>query len=144
MSKARHLLDVNVLVALLDESHVHHALVSQWFTSEAPDWSVCAVTEMGFLRLTTNPRMPYARSIEAARMVLSELERHPNYSYWPVAVSWARLVEPFRERIFGHQQVTDGLLLGLAIREDAVLVTMDKAILALAGPHLARHVLLLQ
>jgi uncharacterized protein len=133
-----------VLVGLLDESHVHHALASKWLNAEGLDWGVCAVTEMGFLRLMTNPKLPYARSIEAAKIALVELGRHPGYRYWSTTDSWASLTEPFRERIFGHQQITDALLLGMAIREDSVLVTMDKAIRTMAGPQLARHVLLLQ
>jgi hypothetical protein len=39
--------------------------------------------------------------------------------------------------------VTDAYLLGLAIREELILVTMDKAILHLAGSEHRKHVLLL-
>jgi hypothetical protein len=40
----------------------------------------------------------------------------------------------FRDRIIGHQQITDAYLLGLAIRKKARLVTFDKAIAALLPP----------
>ncbi len=61
-----------------------------------------------------------------------------------MAASWAELVEPFRERVFGHQQITDSYLLGLAIQEDGVLVTMDKAIRYLAGAKYGKNVLVLE
>jgi toxin-antitoxin system PIN domain toxin len=135
---------VNVLVALLDETHVHNQSVNSWFASPGRDWGVCAVAEMGFVRLITNPKLPYAESVEAARMALADLVNRPGYRYWPITATWVSLVAPFRERVFGHQQVTDALLLGLAIQAGGVLVTMDKGVRALAGAQLSRHVLVLE
>ena len=57
---------------------------------------------------------------------------------------WATLAAPFRERVFGHQQITDAYLLGLAVREGGVLVTMDKAIRYMAGTQYGKHVLVLE
>jgi uncharacterized protein len=142
-STTRHLLDVNVLVALLDETHIHHLRVKHWFATDGLDWGICALTEMGFVRLITNPKLPYAESMESARLALTDLATLPGYRFWPVSASWASLTMPFRTRIFGHQQITDAVLLGLAIQEGGVLVTMDKAIQHMAGPHLNRHVLVL-
>lgn len=42
------------------------------------------------------------------------------------------------------KQVTDAYLLGLAVREDVILTTMDKGILHLAGDEHSKHVLLLK
>ena len=143
MNSPRHLLDVNVLVALLDETHVHHRPVKSWLATGGLDWGVCALTEMGFVRLITNPKLPYVEPMESARLVLADLANRPGYRYWPITSSWTSLIAPFRERIFGYQQITDALLLGLVIQEDGVLVTMDKGIRALAGQQLVRHVLVL-
>ncbi len=56
---------------------------------------------------------------------------------------WSALSAPFAERLFGHQQITDACLLGLAVREDGVLVTMDKGIAYLAGEEYSKNLLLL-
>lgn len=143
MSKAKHLLDVNVLIALLNKDHVHRGLVLKWFDDPGLDWGVCPLTEAGFLRVATNPKFG-SRTMAAAAAILADLATHPGYRFWPVTVGWATLAAPFTERIFGHQQVTDAYLLGLAVKEAGVLVTLDKAILYLAGPQHSKHVLLLE
>jgi hypothetical protein len=82
--------------------------------------------------------------MEGATSILAELAKLPGYRFWPVSVGWAALAAPFTERIFGHQQITDAYLLGLAVKEDGILVTLDKAILYLAGAQYSKHVLLLE
>ena len=75
--------------------------------------------------------------------MLAALADHPGYRYWPITTSWTELTAPFRERVFGHQQIADACLLGLAIQANGILVTFDKAILAMAGPKYRKHVLVL-
>ena len=53
------------------------------------------------------------------------------------------LTVPFASRIFGHQQVSDAYLLGLAIKENGILVTFDRGLKYLAGPDFARNLLIL-
>jgi hypothetical protein len=48
------------------------------------------------------------------------------------------------EELFGHQQVTDGYLLGQAIRAKATLVTLDRGIKTLAGSQFEDCVLLIE
>jgi len=43
------------------------------------------------------------------------------------------------EKLFGHQQVTDAYLLGLAIRKKGKLATLDRGILTLAGAELSNN-----
>jgi hypothetical protein len=54
------------------------------------------------------------------------------------------LTASFRDRIFGPQQVTDAYLLGLAIKENGVLVTFDRGLRYLAGPQFSRNLLVLE
>ena len=142
MPERRHLLDVNVLVALTAEDHVHHELVSRWFDAPGLQWGVCPFTEAGFLRVTTNPKIGM-HTMEEATEVLVALAEHPGFSFWPIGTGWTTLTAPFRRRIFGHQQVTDAYLLGLAIQADGILVTMDKAIQYLAGAQFSDNLLIL-
>jgi toxin-antitoxin system PIN domain toxin len=144
LRKVKYLADVNILIALMDEDHIHHKLVMKWFyASDKDEFGVCAFTEAGFLRVTTNPKAG-PHSMEAAMDALASLKSHAGYRFWPIAEGWASLVEPFCERVFGHQQITDAYLLGLAVKEDGVLVTMDKAIRYLAGTKYSKNVLVLE
>jgi toxin-antitoxin system PIN domain toxin len=143
LPEPKYLLDVNVLVALTDEVHQHHRAVTRWFATPGLDWGLCALSEAGLLRMSSNPKIGQL-TINAASAIVASLVRHPGYRYWPITTGWADLTAPFRERIFGHQQVTDAFLLGLAIKEDGVLVTFDKAIQSMAGPQFRNHVLVLQ
>jgi toxin-antitoxin system PIN domain toxin len=143
LSRAGYLLDVNILIAMTDPEHVHHELVVGWFErSGRYDWGVCVLTETGFVRVAANPRVGL-RTVDQAIAMLSRLSEAPGYRYWPMADGWVKLTAPFSERIFGHQQVTDAMLLGLAIQENGVLVTIDKGIAYMAGPEWRRNVLVL-
>jgi toxin-antitoxin system PIN domain toxin len=133
-----------VLIALTDNKHVLYARAIQWFDASGHrDWGVCALTEAGFLRLLANPKIG-SLSIEQASEVLAALINHPGYRFWPINDDWATLAAPFMQRVFGHQQITDAYLLGLAIKGDGILVTMDKAIKYMAGADYSRHVLILE
>jgi uncharacterized protein len=49
--------DVNLWLALVFESHVHHAVARDWFAALSDsDCSFCRLTQQGFLRLSTNPK----------------------------------------------------------------------------------------
>jgi uncharacterized protein len=138
----RFLLDVNVLVALLDEDHVHHQLVSEWFDTPGLRWAVCPFTEAGFLRYMTRPKLG-DMSMEEATAMLARLALEPGYQYQPISADWQTLCGIFFTRLFGHNQITDAYLLGVAVREGLVLVTCDRAILHLAGEQ-SKHVHLLE
>jgi len=53
-------------------------------------------------------------------------------------------VQPLFLRLYGTKHVTDAYLLGLAVQSDLVLVTMEKAIIHLAGAEYRKHVLVLK
>ena len=143
MSNAVHLLDVNLLIALTEQGHANYRTAWKWFDTPGLKWGLCAFSEAGYLRITSNPSVG-GYSIDEAAQVLAVLIRRPGYRYWPITGSWSSLVEPFREKVYGHQQITDAFLLGLAIKENGVLVTLDKAIRHLAGPRYAKHLLVLE
>ena len=91
----------------------------------------------------TNPKLG-GYSVGDATEVLISLSQHPGYRFWPIADDWVTLAAPFLERVFGHQQITDAYLLGLAVKEGGVLVTMDTAIKYLAGNQYSKNVLVLE
>jgi len=140
------LLDLNVLIALTEPGHKHHQKAQDWFNSSCKGrWGVCPLTEAGFVRVTTNPAFcPGPRTMEQAMAILQALKMYPGYWYWAIDESWITLTAPFAARIFGHQQVTDAYLLGLAIKEKGVLVTFNKGIQYMAGAEFSQNVLLIE
>jgi len=142
----RILLDVNVLIALLEPGHEFFQKAQEWFkTSGKDNWGVCALTEIGFIRITTDASFyPGPRTHEEATSILAELANRPGYRYWPLAESWATVTAPFAARITGHREVTDAYLLGMAIKEGGALVTFDRGLKYLAGPEFSRNLLVLE
>lgn len=139
------LLDLNVLIALTEPGHQHHERAQEWFiSSRRESLGICPLTESGFVRATTNPAFrPGPHSLEQAIAILQRLKAHPAYWYWEMKESWVALTAPFVDRIFGHQQTTDAYLLGLAIKEDGVLVTLDSGLRYLAGAEFSKNLLVL-
>ena len=144
MSEAGFLLDVNALIAFTDEEHVHHKIARNWFFQRgAASWGMCAFTEAGFIRVMARPGAG-ARAMAQASEMLALLVSRPGYRYWPITSEWSVLAAPFKDRLFGHQQVTDACLLGLAVKENGVLVTLDRAMSYLAGPQYRHNLLVLE
>ena len=140
------LLDVNVLVASVYEWHVAHDRVQAWWRQSASKpWATCPLTQAGFVRIISNRRFhEQAVNVAEAFELLMAITQRPGHRFWPIDISLPEAVQPFRERLFGHRQVTDAYLLGLAIRNKGRLVTLDGAIQSLAGEAFGRYVAVLQ
>jgi uncharacterized protein len=63
--------------------------------------------------------------------VLSSNLTHRFHKFWSADLALADAVEDFRDKLVGHQQVTDAYLLALAIHNNGKLATLDRAVLAL-------------
>jgi uncharacterized protein len=124
------LLDVNALVALVWDSHVHHVPMRRWFADHNADgWSTCPITESGFVRVSSNPRVLAAPvTVTAALDVLRALRDNPHHRFVVDDISLAQGDVP---KMSGYRQVTDAHLLTLARRHDQRLVTFDAGIASL-------------
>ncbi|HET6506321.1 MAG TPA: TA system VapC family ribonuclease toxin [Baekduia sp.] len=127
-----HILDVNALVALAWDSHVHHHVMRRWFRANAArGWATCPITESGFVRVSSNPKvLPHPISVDVAREVLLGLRQAETHRFVPDDVS---LVDDDVPAIAGHRQVTDVHLLVLARRAEARLLTFDAGLAKLGG-----------
>jgi uncharacterized protein len=125
------LLDVNALVALAWDSHMHHAATRSWFADNAADgWATCPITESGFVRVSANPKvLPHAIGVHAAREVLTVLRSVKGHRFLADDVSLSDGDVPV---IHVHRQVTDAHLLTLARRRGMRLVTFDAGLATLA------------
>ena len=126
-----------------DPAHAAHEQATEWLLgSHGARLLLCPVTEAGFVRIAASPLVGKKSIADAVRM-LEEIAALPNVAHLPVAPTWLELIEPLARRLVGHRQVTDALLLGLAIRNGAILVTLDRSIQALAGEAYAANLLTL-
>jgi toxin-antitoxin system PIN domain toxin len=143
LSEPAYLPDVNLLVALSDPSHVHHLVADNWRQRIGiARFLLCPFTEAGFVRLMANPSVGDL-SVSDAILLLHEIAALPNCENLPIEHSWLELIRPFTPRLQGYRQITDALLLGLAIRNQAILVTLDRTIQALSGETYATNLLTL-
>jgi toxin-antitoxin system PIN domain toxin len=126
------LLDVNALVALAWDSHVHHAAIRKWFAAHgAGGWATSPLTEAGFVRVSSNPAvLPAAIGVEDARRVLASLRAAGRHSFLVDDVS---MTDDDVPTLVGHRQVSVAQLLTLARRHGVRLITFDAGVLALGG-----------
>ncbi len=124
------LLDVNVLLAIAWPNHQFHASARRRLETSKGKWATCALTELGFVRLSSNkavvgnPRTP----MEAV-MLLAAMVKDPGHVYLkslPSPAS-AQFMTSFNQ-LLGSKQVTDAYLLKLAAENGAVLLTFDTRI----------------
>jgi toxin-antitoxin system PIN domain toxin len=141
-NKGGYLLDVNALIALADPDHKDHDAIDGWWPNPNV-WAICPFTEAGFVRVTTNSSYDHPFTVDRARDFLTELATRRGYRYWAVSDPWLKLAAPFADRLFGPKQITDSYLLGLSVKNNAVLVTFDKAIGYLAGSEYGDNLLVL-
>ena len=125
--------DVNVLVALHFEDHVHHNEAMAWF-QEGTLFATTAMTEAGFVRVSMNPgvvREPFtpAEALEALR----RLRNHTRSVFWADDTSLAQSALAARV-LTGYKQVTDLQLLNLVGSRQGQLVTFDAKIQAPLRP----------
>jgi toxin-antitoxin system PIN domain toxin len=125
----RALLDVNVLIALLDQTHQHHDRATAWLTAHgAKGWASCPITQNGFVRIMSQPG--YVRPIAMAQAIelLAAACAGRWHAFWPDDVSVLDPLAVDGRRIHGPRQLTDIYLLALAVRHGGRLATFDDSI----------------
>lgn len=125
------LLDVNMLIALLDEQHIHHSYIHRWL-SESPGefyWATCPLTINGFVRIFGSAQYREGPgTLEAAATILDQACSVAHHEFWPDDLSLLD-ADIFRRRaIPGSNGITDVYLLALAVRHNGRLVTFDRSI----------------
>lgn len=125
----RALLDVNVLIALLDTTHIHHILARNWFAeNHTLGWASCPLTENGCLRIISQPNYSNAIPVKAALEKLNFARRTPIHAFWPDDISLLDFEKVNIEFIHGPKQLTDIYLLALAVKNGGRLISFDRKI----------------
>jgi predicted nucleic acid-binding protein len=122
----RHLLDVNALIAYGFRRHDFHDQVGSWIRSRKGDgFLTCSITELGFVRVLGNVRI-YGRDVVRVRELLLDLK---SWSALPLEfIPDPNDLASLPNWVKTPLQVTDGHLVQLAKRNNAVLASLDKAI----------------
>ncbi len=115
----KHLLDVDLLIACAVKSHTSHAKGSAWMAGK--EMVICPLSELGFLRVTTNPRT-VGFTMRDARAMLANF----------VTVNGVHRIPADLDALNSHpptfSQVTDHYLADLAAKHGLKLATLDAGI----------------
>lgn len=125
----RALLDVNVLVALLDGSHVHHRTATAWLAAHAKfGWASCPLTQNSCLRILSLPSYPNPQPTASVAQRLGHAVADASHAFWPDAFSLLEAERIRWDRVLSSRQITDAYLLALATAHGGRLVTFDRGI----------------
>lgn len=125
----RALLDINVLIALLDQGHLLHRAATRWLEQEQEQgWATCPITENGVVRIMAQPSYPNAQPAALVAARLAEACRHPSHAFWPEPISLLQEGLIRWERLLGPRQITDSYLLALAATHGGRFATFDQRV----------------
>jgi hypothetical protein len=125
----RALLDVNVLIALMDAAHVHHAVAREWLEQNiAAGWASCPITQNGCIRILSQSAYPGAEPPAAVAARLAAAAATQWHEFWPDDLNLLDSDLLDWRRVLGSRQLTDTYLLALAVRHDGRLVTLNRAV----------------
>ncbi len=120
-----HLLDGNVLVALVVPEHVHHEPARSWFLCSGA-FATCPTVQGTLLRLLLRQGSGAAQ----ARAALEAVVRHPRHQQWLDELCY---LDVDLSNVIGHHQVTDAYLAQLARHRGGRVATLDRGFVAAAA-----------
>lgn len=130
----RHLLDVNVVIALIDPLHVHHDRAHAWFAGRGADsWHTCPIVQNGVVRVVSNPKYSNTQPAPVVLTSLASLTARDDHEFLADSVSLLD-ASVHTERLLTSSQVTDTYLLHLAASSGALLATFDAKLVTAAVP----------
>jgi hypothetical protein len=125
----RVLLDVNVLIALLDDAHVFARRANEWLDAAPRRIATCPMVENGVVRIMSAPAYSALQRATPEQIAdgLKALAQGLDHEFW--SDDQTLLDETLFDfsRLHGHRQVTDAYLLALAVRRGGALASFDAA-----------------
>ncbi len=125
----RYLLDIQTWVALLDESHLYHAVVLAWM-QQRPPIATCPMVENGLVRVLNLPSYSKLgpQGIESVLDKLHSICTSSDHVFWPDSVTLRSANTVNWSHVAGQQFLTDVYLLALTVSHQGCLVTVDRRI----------------
>jgi uncharacterized protein len=125
----RVLFDVNVLIAVLDAAHVHHAVAHEWWAANrSAGWATCPLTENGLARIMSQPGYKNPITTTFAIDLLAEQIAQSDHAFWPDDISLCDGTRFDPNCILGPGRITDAYLLALAVKNGGRLATLDRSV----------------
>jgi uncharacterized protein len=124
-----HLLDINVWLAMAFRRHVGHTAAAAWFQAAPDQCFFCRLTQMGFLRLASNPAAmgPAAVNMADAWRAYDTLFSDPKVAFIDeptgTEARWHNLTQP---TTFTPKVWNDAYLAAFAELAGLEVVTFDK------------------
>jgi toxin-antitoxin system PIN domain toxin len=123
----RALLDVDALIAVLDDGHVHHRAIADWLDVEenwAHGFATCGITQLGAIRVMSNKgyHRPF-RPEEVAASLYNVTRAAHRYLGIPTPCE-----SKVRWKSTTSAKSTDATLLATAVAHGCRLVTFDTGI----------------
>jgi hypothetical protein len=108
-------------------------------------WATCSLTQAGFVRVVSNPRINAAAPTQAEAIALLKLSTKSSnrHQFWADTLPLTAINPGLRDRIRGHNQVTDAYLLALTVQNEGRFVTFDSGVESLAPKGSPEHKVLL-
>jgi hypothetical protein len=122
--------DSNVWIALASDLHTHHFSAKVWFSSqESRSVAFCRVTQMGFLRLVSNPRVMGTDSVSQreAWKLYEQISRDERVFFASEPPGVEEIWKPVSLSLLsGTNLWTDAYLAAFAQAHSWTLATFDK------------------
>ena len=115
----RYLLDVNALIAAIWKNHPDHATTDAWIRGK--ELATCPISQLGFLRISTNPKALNADMTTTRQLLEAFLQKHGSQFV-------ADDLSPLKSCAQRSEQVTDYYLAELAANKGMKLATLDEGI----------------
>jgi hypothetical protein len=129
-AEPRVLLDVNVLIALLDDAHVFARRANEWLDAAPRRIATCPIVENGVVRIMSAPAYSALQRTSPEQVAdgLKALAQGVDHEFW--ADDQTLLDETLFDfaRLHGHRQITDAYLLALAVRHGGAFASFDAAV----------------
>jgi uncharacterized protein len=126
----RVLLDVNVLIALLDDAHVFSARANAWLEAEPRAIATCPIAENGVVRIMSAPAYSATHRATPEQVAdgLKAITQGLDHAFWPDDASLLDETRFDFSRLHGHRQIADAYLLALAVKRGGAFASFDLAV----------------
>ena len=123
------LLHVNILIALFDAAHQRHDDAHHWMELNRKNgWATCPITQNGCIRIISQPGYSGQLSIHDISNRLWNSTNVEDHHFFQDSISLCDPTKFHHTKIKSSKALTDLYLLGLAVENDARLVTFDTRI----------------
>jgi toxin-antitoxin system PIN domain toxin len=121
------LLDLNVLLAIAWPNHQFHAVATERLETRGERWATCALTQLGFIRLSSNSAAVQVEKspAEAAALLAAMVSDSAHVYIESLPAPAGKDMRNVFEDILGSKQVMDVYLLRMAKQHKATFMTFD-------------------